>query len=136
MFQKGKGSKATLNLYSPFWSIDRTESAAFGHLLPLGLFPLRLRLINASLTKFARSLGESAPALGAFFGRRRGIANLFDCFGGELPSAQPPTGSSNGLFFRLDPKAELDQAPDRLGTSRVIVLLFGPGIDLCNELVG
>jgi len=39
----------------------------------LGLFPLRLRQVDAVLEEFGRPLGEPAPALGSFF-RRRGEA--------------------------------------------------------------
>jgi hypothetical protein len=77
-------------------------------------FRLRPRLIKTSLTKLRRPLGEPLPALGLLFGRRGGIDNPFDRFGGELPSAQPPAALAGGPRWRLDLEPDLDQPADGL----------------------
>src|SRR6202022_2832685 len=94
-------------------------------------FRLRLRLINASLTKLCRPFGEPASALCSFFGRRGGIDNLFDSLCGELLSAQPPAGLADGSRWCLDLEAELDQAADGFGA--ILLTLFAPSINLFGQ---
>jgi hypothetical protein len=46
----------------------------------------------------------------------------------------PPATMERRSFLRLEP--ELDQAADGFGTAGLIVLLSGPSIHFCYELVG
>jgi hypothetical protein len=103
---------------SPLWGIVKSA--------------LRLRPVNAHFPKLFRPFGEAAPALIAFFRRRRGINHFVDRLGGELLSAQPPAaGLGNRLPCRLRLEPELDQAPDGFGAGDAI--RGGPLLDLINK---
>jgi hypothetical protein len=92
---------AYADVYDPRFVVRNTLHALHA------LLPLRPRQIDAVLAKFGRALGETAPALGSFLWRLRGIDNLFDRLCGEVLSTQPPTGLADGPRWRLDLEAEL-----------------------------
>jgi hypothetical protein len=86
-----------------------TVSPLFLPILAVSLLSfLHLRLIDASLTKLRRPLGEPLPALGLLFGRRGGIDNPFDRFRGEFPSARPAARFADRLRSRFDLEPDLD----------------------------
>src|SRR2546430_17636447 len=58
---------------------------------------LRLRLIDARLTKLCRALGQPPPALGSFFWRRSAIENLFDRLCGEAAKGRTAGRDRDGL---------------------------------------
>src|SRR6478672_3632002 len=89
------------------------------------LFPLRLRQIDANVSKLQRPLGEPASALGSFFGRCGGINHLINRLCGQLSCAC--SARWRRLFSPgLDSQPQIDQPADSFRPSWHVILLASP----------